>query len=308
MATAVSTTQPGDLVMPIVSKATEIIPGTDPSHLSFNTPSDFATSFQAPALDAKQGERFWILKLHFRVATRTGGAPEKALLTTSTDDLVTSSVAIATRHLGRRVQTSVGTTGLLGGSQRSVYDSDTVEFVHENYVRDKGVRHGGNRFTIAAVPVHGQPIVSIELLPDSNLTLSGVGPDEMRLAIPARSVTVRLGKQTTIPVELSLRGRRPDTSVRVSVGVLGSDVRLLSDRRTEYPSVGSGRVVRLRLRGDRIGEAQIVVRAVGAYNPASASITVRVIKPSSLRRNTLLVLAGLLCLLTAVAFWRRREA
>jgi hypothetical protein len=238
--------------------------------------ADFAGNVNIPRQFVGIADKYWILKLHYRVHSAASAMPAYAVIGTSTNNLTTSSINVATRRVTSGFEAAVGTAGLIGGTVRSVFTTGIIDIAHENYLREGGIHAGTNPWSITLDPVIGHAVDFLEVLPDSSLTLSATSPDEMKLSVPSRPVSIAVGHVAQISVLISRRGKRPDASARVHVLVVGPAARLESPDLITLPALADGQHVAIRIVAVQEGTAKVVVRAVGAYNPVSAAIDVRV--------------------------------
>lgn len=245
-------------------------------------------TFSLPEGSVGASERWYLARLSatLRLAPSADGA---ATLVAMTNDRVVNQVEL------RAVDgvTSVFYNGYATGRHRESTAGRVITVEYENYVQVTGVKDGENFFTLVLDGFAGTVVDEAVVDVDRTAVLaSGIHPEQLRLKAPVTTVDVPVNGVVRLPIGLERRGQRPDKPATMSFEV-PPDLTLVDSGPTSFASVGAGAESYVEIKGQRLGEYNVLVSTDGGYNDPSARIAVAVV-PARDGRWRFLPAAGLL--------------
>jgi hypothetical protein len=228
---------------------------------------------QLPA-DVHQGpDTWWLFRVRLGLE-RVSAAPGQFVVTAATNG-----------HAAVRVKVTVEAGGLhaTGGGlvgQANGQAPRRLAFAVENYVQVRGLKPGANDVSVRIDGPKGQTVAPFTavLAAGSGLGMTAVGPNETGIRTMRGQLSVRSGRQTSVPYELVRRGGRPDRPVRLFVQASSRNIRI-SEPIRDFARLDGGKKGRFTVTGSVPGRYSILVGLLGNYNSPTVAIPV-IVEPA----------------------------
>jgi hypothetical protein len=173
---------------------------------------------------ARQGSGNWYqIDLHAKVVFGSGTG--RAYLFASHNGYASALIEYeaSTAGDGRRIVRKA--SSYIDGSSKETLRSNDDELKFRNYLQYKAVQPGLNQLAFA-VEVHGSlEVKRVEILPDSGIEYTRLGPARLTLALHLPGEPLRKGQRAILTVEVRNAGDRKVSDVRVSLEYARDDVR-----------------------------------------------------------------------------------
>jgi hypothetical protein len=250
------------------------------------------------------GHPLWYtMRLHLRLhITRT---PGDCIVSAATDGLDAAQLEV---FPGPKL-TTLETLGWIQGARRWRERRLSIPFDFRNYVGIRGVRPGVNKFTVKLYNIHGHCFRAVDVLPDSGIGATTIKPDELRLLVPSKPVTVTVGRRARMKFAIARRGGRPDVGATVSFNFPRS-FEAWNGTRVHFARIGHTRTGSIEFIPERPGRYAVEVSAPTNYNQPSATAEVDVVPAQSWLKSRLvpsLIAAAFLVTAAALTFATRKR-
>ena len=175
---------------------------------------------------ARQGPGNWYqIGLHARVVFGAGSG--RAYLFASHNGYASALIEYEASVSGARQSIVRKATSYIDGSSKMVVRLDEDELRFRNYLQYKAVQSGLNQLTFA-VEVHGSlEVKKVEILPDSGIEYTRVGPARLTLAVRLPREPLSKGRRSVLTVEVRNMGERKAGDATVSLEYARDDLRNL---------------------------------------------------------------------------------
>ncbi len=262
---------------------------------------------------ATQGGPVWyVLRLHVEVAVRHQ-TRSLAYLSASTNGWTAAQIEMKAVRIGGRLVTSTSSLGLVDGLIKQSTRKKVFRLRFANYLQRRGVRGGRNRLTVRVDLPRAPRVVTVRVLPDTEIIRTATPPPSLSLHVswPSRE-SPRVGKPFTIHWGLSNRSALAAFDVNVQPVFNGRDFETVGRRRSifeRFEGTRQGTFTLLPLRSVR---TTLFVRAQSpnANSPAAAIAAVVLPRQTSAPTGPSRIVGMLLFAggIVVLAFLRRSQA
>lgn len=219
------------------------------------TPQQVAVDFVARQVP-REPTTFHLVRLHVLLRLAEGSGPGFAVVSAATNGKTAAQIEIVTqRAADGRLRTNWSSLDLTDGVRRGEAHLDKdIEISMQNYARVNGIHAGKNTLTFRLETYDELRFQSAEILPDSGVLTTSLGPARLSLRVETRTESLRPGRTFSIPFVVENRGGR---AARDVVAILAAPPGI---------EVVGRKAVRARLVHDRIrGEFRVKPARPGEY-------------------------------------------
>jgi hypothetical protein len=173
---------------------------------------------------ARQGPGNWyLIDLHAKVAF--GAGTGRAYLSASHNGYASALIEYEASTVGDGRRIVRKASSYIDGSSKGTLRSNDDELRFRNYLQYKAVQPGLNQLTFA-VEVHGSlEVRKVEILPDSGIEYTRLGPARLTLALRLPREPLRKGRRAILTVDVRNAGDRKVSDVRVSLEYARDELR-----------------------------------------------------------------------------------
>jgi hypothetical protein len=260
---------------------------------------------------AHQGRRSWyLIRLHYRVWIDPRSTDGRFYVTAATDGQTSASTRFTLERSDSGLSVVRDDLGLVRGHEvregRALVQ--TVRF--ENYIPYRGIRPRANTLRFGLSRYEGALVRRLEVLPDSALVLTRVGPPRLRISLSLDDSHIFVGERFGLRVAAYNTGRRVGDAT-FAIEYPANAFRLDGHPQVTvlWPLRGPAETTFL-LRGRRPGRLPVVVSASAALAAPEAFTRVHVLPgggggPSALLLAGLATAGAVVLALTLLAVRRR---
>jgi hypothetical protein len=174
---------------------------------------------------ARQGRGNWyLIGLHAKVVF--GAGTGRAYLFDSHNGYASALIEYEASISGERRTIVRKASSYIDGSSKETLRSDDDELRFRNYLQYKAVQPGLNQLTFA-VEVHSSlELKKVQILPDSGIEYTPLGPARLTLALRLPRKPLRKGQRAVLAVDVRNNGDRKVSGATVSLEYARDDLRI----------------------------------------------------------------------------------
>lgn len=242
-----------------------------------------STAYRLPA-GAKQGEpRWYLVRLHLRLALDPGSGNGLAYVSALTNGRAAAQVKLETRRGAAGLQTTWSTVGLLNGRVERTTSARTIEVRFRNYLQLAGVKPGRNVLMFQLERYGAVKLRSVRILPDSGIEVSPLSPARVRLEVTLHEREIAARDRFAVRYRLTNAGERTARDVVVRPTFSKSALRVVGPRERRHEALRGGDRATGTLTFEALtaGRFQVALDVRSSANHPAALIEVRVQAPAA---------------------------
>jgi hypothetical protein len=242
-------------------------------------PATLPMRFDLPAGAAQGPDRWYVVRLRYRLRFAPGSGRGLAWVTSDTNGRTAAQIEYTTSRRGGHLEVRRTTVDLTHGQRerRSRSPRDALTFT--NYLQYAGIRPGPNTWTIRLEQAGAARVERMELMGDTAIVATDRTPFPLALTVALQGPRPRVGERFTLRATLAARRGQPvdDVVVRARLPE-GTGLELLGSAARRVGRVdGRRRTVRFSFRARRAGNQAITLVAASDANHPNAGVEVEVL-------------------------------
>jgi len=241
-------------------------------------PAALRMRFELPP-GARQGpERWYLVRLRYRLWFERDSGPGFAWVTSDTNDRTAAQIEYTTARRGGRLSVRRTTVDLVHGERELRTHSGRDALTFTNHLPYAGVRAGTNTWTIRLEQTGRTRVRRLEVLGDSAIVQTRRTPFPLALTAALDGTRPHVGERFEIEVRLAAAPRRTIRDVAVRAHAQHRGVELLAPARRRVGDLtGRSRTVRFAFLARQPGAHAITLMARSDANDPNAGVQVEVL-------------------------------
>jgi hypothetical protein len=241
-------------------------------------PAELRLRFELPAGAAQGPERWYLVRLHYRLWFAGDSGRGFAWVTSDTNDRTAAQIEYTTSRRDGRLAVRRTTVDLTHGQRERPSRAPQDALAFTNYLQYEGVRPGGNTWTIRLEQSGDARVERLEVLGDTAIVATDRTPFPLTLTAALDDERPRAGERFAVRAILAARPGRTvrDVVVRAQSQDDGADLVGPTEHRLGQVSE-QARTVRFTFLARQPGTYPIALAAASSANDPNVSATVEVL-------------------------------